>query len=99
MLRSILRNKKALETLAMKEQSPTTALIAKLDWSMIEVLVTVLEPFADATSRMEADKYPTISLVLGLVCLLKKKMKILTIHEKPSISNAALDMLTDFNQR
>ena len=98
-VRSILQNRKAIEALAMKGQSPCPDQCAKLDWDFLEVILEVMEPFASATAAMEADKHPTIGYVVGMVVLLKKKMAKLVAHENPYIRAAAEGMLTDFNQR
>ncbi|CAM9295314.1 unnamed protein product [Pylaiella littoralis] len=99
MIRSIVKNKKAIEALAMKGESPCSALLPKLDWGLLDVLLEVLRPFAAVTAAMEADKHPTIGLVLGMVCLLKKHIGDLTIHKDQAISSAAINMQTDFDQR
>ena len=57
-VRSVLKNRKALQALAMKNQCPCPDLLAKLDWDFLEVLLEVMEPFAKATAAMEADKHP-----------------------------------------
>lgn len=98
-VRSVLKNRKALQVLAMKNQCPCPDLLAKLDWDFLEVLLEVMEPFAKATAAMEADKHPTVSYVVGMVVLLKKKMVKLLGHENPAIRAAAQDMLDDFDQR
>lgn len=68
------QQQEGLEALAVKGQSPCPTLLAKLDWGLLDVLLKVLSPFASVTATMEADKHPTIGLVLGMVCLLHKQM-------------------------
>lgn len=99
MLRSLLRNRRAMEAQVMKNEAPVPDKIKKLDWEMIELVLSVMEPFAVATETMEADKHPTIGFVLGMVCLLRKEIDKLMKHDNPAIRAAALDMSIDFNQR
>ena len=98
-IRSLVRNKKALQALAMKNESPCQELLAGLDWDLLEILLQVLEPFAAVTAGMEADKYCTIGPVLGMVAYLQQKIGKLTAHANPGIAAAARDMNTDFNSR
>ena len=97
-VRSFLRNKKAIEALHMKNQTPYPEKIAKLDWDFLKVLLETMEPFATATAAMEADKHPTIGYVVGMVVFLKK-LKNLTDTGNPGVRAAAEDMLEDLNQR
>ena len=48
---------------------------------------------------MEADKIPTIGIVLGMVVFFKNKLKKLKGHNNPAIRAAAGDMLEDLDQR
>lgn len=98
-VRSVNRNRKAIEALHMKGQSPCPDLIAKLDWDFLEVLLSVMDPFAKATAAMEADKTPMIGYVVGMVVFLKKRMRDLALHEHEGIRTAAIDMQEDFDQR
>lgn len=88
-----------MEALVARRQSPCRNLLSKRDWGLLEVLLEVLSPFAQVTATMEADKHPTIGLVLGMVCLLKKQMERLTNHDNPNICTAAMIMKADFDQR
>ena len=98
-VRSFLRNKKAIEALHMKNQTPCPEKIAKLDWDFLEVLLETMERSATATAAMEADKHPTIGYVLGMVVFLKKKLKNLTDTGNPGVRATAEDMLEHLNQR
>lgn len=98
-VKSLVRNRKALEALQMKRAAPCPALLQKLDWDFLEVLLEIMVPFAEATAAMEADKTPTIGYVLGMVVYLKNALKELGQHANPAIGAAARDMLEDFDQR
>lgn len=98
-VRSVLRNRKALELLQMKREAPCPTLPEKLDWDFLQVLLEVMVPFAEATATMEADKTPTIGIVLGMVVFLKRKLKEVGQHNNPAIRAAAGDMLEDLDQR
>lgn len=98
-IRSLLRNKKALQVLAMKNESPCPELLAALDWDLLEILLHLLEPFAAVTAGMEADKYSTIGSVLGMVAYLQRKIGGLTAHANTGIAAAARDMKADFDSR
>ena len=96
---SVLKNKKALKALLMKDESPCPELLRALDWDMLEVLLEILQPFATVTEAMEADKYSTVGSVLGMVAYLQKKISAVTIHDNPGIVAAARDMQADFDSR
>ncbi|CAB1100752.1 unnamed protein product [Ectocarpus sp. CCAP 1310/34] len=98
-IRSVLTNKKALQALAMKNESPCPELLAGLDWDLLEILLQLLEPFAAVTAGMEADKYVTVGSVLGMVAFLQHKIGKLTAHANPGIAAPARDMKTDFDSR
>ena len=98
-VRSAIKNRRAIEALSVKGQSPCPDLITRIDWDFLGVLLGVMQPFAEATAAMEADKTPMSGYVVGMVVMSKKKMKELAGHENPGICAAAQDMPEDCNQR
>ncbi|CAN0120582.1 unnamed protein product, partial [Laminaria digitata] len=67
MLRSLIRMKEAIKMQVIKNEAPVPDIVNKLDWGTMEALLEVVEPFAHATELMEADKHPTIGLVVNMV--------------------------------
>lgn len=99
MLESLLFNRPAMELALMKNEALVPDAVKKLDWDFMEAILAVLKPFAEATRTMEADKHPTIGLVLGLVALLRKQIDGLLNNEDGGIRAAARNMSIEFGRR
>ena len=68
-LESVLYLKTALQTLANEDETDlwSTLALTAAEWKMVQGAVTVLKPFLLATKAWEAEKTPTINLVIERV--------------------------------
>lgn len=97
MLNSFFANKEILE--AMERLGKAPALVKKLEWSKMEIMTTVLRPFADAVKILEGDKYLTGGLVASTICYLCKALFKVLEHEDDAMKGAGAAALADFDHR
>lgn len=60
------------------------------NWSTVEVIIKVLEPFYDATKMLSVRKYATLSCSFVLRKALIRSLQSLTLNEKEKEIKAAL---------
>lgn len=99
MLESVLFNRRVMQLALMKIEALVPDAAKKVDWEFVQAVLAVLKPFAEATRTMEAEKHPTIGLVLGVVALLRKQMDGLLKHENAAIRAVARNMSIEFDRR